>query len=424
MTVTRILFVASRIHPNYSEILREISKKTFVKVLLSSFDSNDGSDGLDCELFAPSRAGTLRRFTHSSGYSLRRFLFKDNSPPLLWLIRYLVRNRIRTVITRTDNRALYLKVRVASWLLAIRVLTFTQRTLSNESKWSRDAIYPLKDGQIARDRAKNFIPLATSIPDKLPRAKVNCNLTDKGGPLRLVSVGKFQARKGHHLLVEAVALLSTEMSIRLDIFADYNIVSEEYRQEIVDLIQSRELDKSIRLMPLVPRSQMVTSYRDYDIYVYAGWAGERPQSPSTAYDRATGRNGSMLFSMIEAMASGLPVICSSENKVCGSVEDGANGLIFQSGNHYDLAKKIKLMSQRKYEEMGDLSRQIVEREHNVTLVAKDLLKLVEEKRFDLVSVSQPLRSSSWLVRSLFQRVSPYHFERFGNKPNLGTVTES
>lgn len=68
----------------------------------------------------------------------------------------------------------------------------------------------------------------------------------------------------------------------------------------------------------------------------------------------------------EAFACGKPVVASSLGAMSELVEDGKTGLLFESGNPYDLAQKIQWMIEHEEEciQMGKNAREIFEERYN------------------------------------------------------------
>lgn len=368
------LFIGPRLHPNYSDFLRELGSEASVKVVVSRFFQNDDFEGLDFRAFPASLFNSLRRRFFRTEEALETFLFRRNCPSFTWIIYYLIKNRIHTVIARSENKAFYRKVRIASFILSVKMFTFRQGILQNDTKTDRYSLWPLKKGDLDEQRCHNYVPLGISIP-RCKSGKVRPGRIDSG-TLRLVSVGKFVERKGHRLVVDAVDLIKDQLSIKIDIFGSYGGPSAEYRDALQEEIYLRGLDEFIELMPAVARSAMIRNYEKYDAYLFAGWSNAKAQSFAETYERANGTNGTLLFSMLEAMSVGLPVICSSDKKVVGSVENDVNGLVFESGNASDLARKIRSLTNLGLREMGEHSLRIALEHHNVKNVHASFARLV------------------------------------------------
>lgn len=370
----QVLFIGPRLHPNYSDFLREVAKETTVKVVVSTTFPNDDTVGLDCVIFPPSRLNSIRARAKTTDAKSQRFYYRNNSPSLFWLIRFMRTHQINTVIARRNNQALLVKAKIASLVVSAKFKTFSQQILTVGSA-ARNAIFALKESALDPEQHRNFIPLGislscTQIASTPPAPK------GQAEGLRLISVGKFVERKGHRLAIEAVALIADELSVKLDIFGGYSGMEKMHKQELEGLIARLGLEHLIELKPPVSRTEMLSIYPKYDAYLYAGWVSTRVSTPKESYGRAVGANGTMLYSMIEALSVGLSVICSSEKKAVGSVHDGLNGFVFDKGDVVDLARKMTLMAQADKRKMGAESIRLCCAHHSARFAADRFLRLV------------------------------------------------
>ena len=83
------------------------------------------------------------------------------------------------------------------------------------------------------------------------------------------------------------------------------------------------------------------------------------------------------YSILEAFASGKPVVGSRIGGIPELVIDGETGLLFEPGNVNDLAEKMQWMIDhtKERQEMGQRARELVEREYNPELHYKRLMKV-------------------------------------------------
>jgi glycosyltransferase involved in cell wall biosynthesis len=81
----------------------------------------------------------------------------------------------------------------------------------------------------------------------------------------------------------------------------------------------------------------------------------------------------------EAMASGLPVLCSKYAHAQEMIVEGENGHVFDPLNAEDTISKIKTMYERRSEwgAMGRYGREMMEKKYSVESAAKDLLEGIE-----------------------------------------------
>lgn len=163
-----------------------------------------------------------------------------------------------------------------------------------------DLLYHLKH--------RYFIPMAVCPADKSPVCKPG------SAPMNFMMVGKFhQTRKNHRLFVDAIACLAEKWPVRATIIGE--CVSAAQQTAFVDLadyISSCGLTQIISLKQNVRFSEMNAEYDRHDVFVLPASSEPCAVSP------------------LEAMARGLPAVCSS---TCGSrhyIVEGRTGFIFSS----------------------------------------------------------------------------------------------
>jgi glycosyltransferase involved in cell wall biosynthesis len=176
-------------------------------------------------------------------------------------------------------------------------------------------------------------PNPVVLPDSIPER-------DQTGTVRFVYFGMITPRKGVFDLVEALAKLKPECRARVHFTLAGN----------GDLAQLRERAASLRLQ---------------DVVEIRGWVGpeerDRLLAGANAFVLPSHTEG-LPMSLLEAMAWGLPPICTPVGSIPEYVIDGANGLLVPPSDPTQLAEAIEKLvarnEQRSY--MGRLARATVE----------------------------------------------------------------
>ncbi len=142
-------------------------------------------------------------------------------------------------------------------------------------------------------------------------------------PIKIISVGKFVRRKDQILLLKALLRLKKEnFNLQLTLIGE--IADENYYQEVLKFINDKNLQTAVTIKTNIAYNRMDTEYQKHDLFVLTSY--EEPAA----------------YSIVEAMANGLAVICSDENGTQNYIEQGKNGFIFKAKNTNDLHEKIKL----------------------------------------------------------------------------------
>ncbi len=145
----------------------------------------------------------------------------------------------------------------------------------------------------------------------------------RNGPLRVLTVGKLEPRKNLPMMVEAFVAATGGRQAVLTIVGECS--SERQGQNLEQLC--RKIDESgaverVRIRTNVPFEEMKALYDSHDVFVL----------PSSREPLG--------MSVLEAMARGMPVICSDSAGVRWAIEPGGNGYVFRSDDVDDLTGMI------------------------------------------------------------------------------------
>lgn len=176
------------------------------------------------------------------------------------------------------------------WLVAS---TFTKQTLIDEG-------IPAK--RIAT------VPYGIDLTRFTPRHQPR----DAGAPLRLLFVGTLSQRKGIKYLIQAMESLPAGA-------AELTVCG----RAVDDLELFRQSKVPIRLYPSISAEGLLEAYRSADVFVF----------PSLAEGFAQ--------VLLEAMASGLPIISTRRTAAADLIRHGEEGFIIESGSASELAMHIE-----------------------------------------------------------------------------------
>jgi glycosyltransferase involved in cell wall biosynthesis len=231
--------------------------------------------------------------------------------------------------------------------LAIRprvVFTFTSGMLSGEK--------PLKRGNTY------YIPLVVE-PSSVERVKTY----RQDGTVRIIAVGKYQnlSKKRHDLLMQAVhGLVTKGYDVSLT-FVGAGREGDARLEYLKKLARELDLESRVTFRLNIPNEKMNEIYTAHDLFVL----------PS--------RWESYGYSVLEAMANGLPVIASNRNGSSDCIDSGINGYIFESDNLASLTTTIEniIKDHDKLEQMGAASREIAKRRYNPDVYHDRLMHLLK-----------------------------------------------
>jgi len=164
---------------------------------------------------------------------------------------------------------------------------------------------------------------------------------ESGGPLRVLAVGRLVEKKGYPVLLDALAtLVRSGRSISCTV-----IGTGPLKAEIEESITRLGLESVVSLRGARTHQEVAAAYTAADVFVHAGVVlanGDRDGIPN---------------SLLEAMASGLPVIATAVAGVPEVVAPGC-GLIVPPGDAAALASQLATLADdpRLRERLGSAAR--------------------------------------------------------------------
>ena len=196
--------------------------------------------------------------------------------------------------------------------------------------------------------------IATSLSQQ--NKNIDCN-----NKINIISVGRLnQKRKNILLLLKALKQLEKKVDFHLTLIGHLNKKGQLY-EEMIEFIKENNMESKVTIKENIPYQEMSLEYQKNNLFIL----------PSSSEPAA--------YSLLEAMAAGLPVICSDSNGTKCYIEEGENGYIFKSNNLENLIEKITITTadHNKLKNMGERSAQIVKEKYNTELFYKAFEKLIQ-----------------------------------------------
>jgi glycosyltransferase involved in cell wall biosynthesis len=137
-------------------------------------------------------------------------------------------------------------------------------------------------------------------------------------PFRLLYVGTWLDRKGVFYLAESFGLLAREDPSVLLTVAGCGNSEAEVKSSFAVGIRDR-----VSVVPFVLRGEMPSLYASHDVFVFPSLVEGMP------------------LTLLEAMASGMPVVTTASSGMPDVVEDGFNGLLVPLADSGELARAIR-----------------------------------------------------------------------------------
>jgi glycosyltransferase involved in cell wall biosynthesis len=179
-------------------------------------------------------------------------------------------------------------------------------------------------------KKENITVIPRGIPSSLildhaDLAKLNRAHNDK---IKLVFVGRLVPDKAPDIAIRAVAHIVRQTditNIHLDIIGSGD---KEYSEVLQNIVASLKIKNNVHFLGQIEHDELLPRYQTYDCLLFTSrW--EEPFS----------------FVLLEAMASGVPVIATNSGSVTEVIADGINGIIVPKDQPIALANAIKKVVQ-------------------------------------------------------------------------------
>lgn len=200
-----------------------------------------------------------------------------------------------------------------------------------------------KPGTVVR-KNDYFVPFVVN-PQRAPEQRTYF----AGGRIHILCVGKYEIRKHHLMLLQAVEQLKDQYEIRVTLVGEAtNHFQKAYCEQVRAYVAEHHMEDMVTVKTNVARRDMEREYLAADLYVI----------PSTLEMASV--------SQLEAMSYSLPVIVSDTNGTACYVEDGVTGFWFRDCDGDDFRDRLACMlsDRKRMQEMGAAGYRALSEKYN------------------------------------------------------------
>lgn len=161
-------------------------------------------------------------------------------------------------------------------------------------------------------------------------------------PLKILTIGKlWLARKNLSQLVSSLASLIRDSKVILTIIGSLLDHEDETYQDLVRVIRKERVSHGVSLHENLDYRACLASYKKHDLFILAS------------------RREPAAISPLEAMASGIPVICTRQNGTSYAVSHGTSGFLFDVNDFASMRRHVEyfIEHREKLASMGANARQ-------------------------------------------------------------------
>jgi colanic acid/amylovoran biosynthesis glycosyltransferase len=191
---------------------------------------------------------------------------------------------------------------------------------------------------------------------------INRDYDFKNGILRLLTVASLREKKGHAIVLKALALIKNKIKFEYDIVGDGPL-----KHRLVSLANELGINKHVKFHGHIDYKSNVSFYEKADVFIL-------PSQRS-----ASGDKEGIPGVIVEGMASGLPVISTYHAGIPYIIKDGFSGFLASEGNSKKVADYIeRLYFQKEIREtVGQNARKVTLKDLNLNIRTLELIKIYE-----------------------------------------------
>ncbi len=381
-----ITFVAPRFHTNQIPVVEILKKNGHnVTYIVQYYGQSE-----DYTLLTPVR------FKKNIIFRLRYYFYKKNNPnpqdpfkferkygmpSKLQYFKFFALNRPDLVIIRDDHLKISKLTFAVCKILNIKTILYLQKSKSQiienfeshsvrapqnmfSHHMSPQVIMTPLAGKLTDTTSKiaehiYHIPFAVKLNEKCFSRKYFNN-----DYINLISVGKFVPRKRHLLLLKVIAELKEKYPVHLTIIGE--VSTENHQEELnknLEFIKNNKLEEVVQIKTNLKYNDVCEEYLINDLFVMAAIDEPMPISP------------------LEAMACGLPVICSDTSGAREYIQENYNGSIYRSDDYADLVNKIEhIISDKRYlQYMGQNSCKLIQEKYSQEKYYSSFMRMVKSE---------------------------------------------
>ena len=229
--------------------------------------------------------------------------------------------------------------------------------VSHFTKWELTNYYKIPERKIRVIHNGVDINKFQPAPDK---RKVKAELGLNPDDLAIVSVGRLYARKGLFTLIECMPAVTKRFPNAKFIISGKGQSDEMHKLNAY--AEKLGVKDSIVFTGYYPDKKLPKLYQAADVFAFSTFYEHHP------------------FAVLEAMATGLPIVTTTVGGIPETIDSGKNGFLVQPFNANQFADRILYLLEHPAEaaEMGAKARKTVEERFDWRIVVKDAMKVYDE----------------------------------------------
>jgi glycosyltransferase involved in cell wall biosynthesis len=206
-------------------------------------------------------------------------------------------------------------------------------------------------------------------------------LDEESQPLRIISVGTLNYKKGHEYLIRACHYLKEQ-----DLHFVCTIVGRgKEEQNLRDLIEQFHLQNEVKLLGALANNEVIALYREHDVFVLA------------AVIAPNGDRDGIPVVMLEAGAQGLPLISTEVSGIPEVAQSDYTGVLVPSKDVTALAEAVLYLAANRAlrRQLGKNAQALVHAEFNISRCTHHLVTIFQNAVNETIADSSALLNRSY-----------------------------
>jgi colanic acid/amylovoran biosynthesis glycosyltransferase len=181
--------------------------------------------------------------------------------------------------------------------------------------------------------------------------------------IRILTVGSLFEKKGHKYAIQAIAkIIKNYNKIEYIIAGDGSL-----RNELEDLVEDLHIKKYVKFLGAVEQKEVLKLYQQAHIYIL----------PSVT--ASNGDQEGIPVVLMEAQATGLPIISTYHTGISEGVLDGKSGFLVPERDVDALTEKLEYLIEHPeiWPDMGQYGRKFVEEYYDINKLNQRLVEIYQ-----------------------------------------------
>jgi len=229
--------------------------------------------------------------------------------------------------------------------------------VSHFTKWELMNYYKIPEGKIRV--IHNGVDISKFKP-ATDKRKVKAELGFNPDDIAIVSVGRLYARKGLFTLIESMPVVVNRFPNAKFIISGKGQSDEMHK--LLVYAEKLSVKDNIIFTGYYPDKKLPKLYQAADIFAFSTFYEHHP------------------FAVLEALATGLPVVTTTVGGIPETIESGKNGFLAEPFNPKTFGEKILYLLEHPAfaKEMGAQARKTIVENYDWRIVVKDAMKVYDQ----------------------------------------------